>query len=537
MLATDGVVLVGEIKVTSKLLHASKSSEKMYKIDDHLTCAVANIMSDMNILINITRLYINDPGSNYSGWKTAAIGANNQAAQSMLKQDYTEDLCREEVVNLALKFLSKTVDSTSLTSDKLELSEIFLLPSGEVKYRVCSPKGLTKLLLKSGVNQPTAEPSAKHSASWRDTTFVYLQKRSKTNVVNRSHMSFTHTSGSKSYHSRWLEMGGFVLCRLFKKPNVNITTSNAEEMDSSGFSPALTRSSPDVTVNGTEALEEFTASLCREISTSYLHEETPSLHDIDNKSSAKSVGTPTCSNITAEICYCMDNFSFDDSSVCFSSKDEDGDREFVAKFLNAILINTEEESPFEFKVQANSTEVELATQVYPIKQEPSLDNIPSIVSVIGDNVDIEALLLQYDDDLFMGTTDFHYPHGFAPQELQPMDSFNENAMFHSSDKSNNVFGLASVSHDLIRLQTTFHSGSTVNIDDRSSNVNGTHNGEDEIFEVGKKTELCNVKKITSKKDMEIASFGSADKGEMAIAIADKCCIATALLTYSSMPYR
>ncbi|KAK8935029.1 hypothetical protein KSP40_PGU016447 [Platanthera guangdongensis] len=97
-------------------------------------------------------------------------------------------------------------------------------------------------------------------------------------------------------------VGGFVLCRLFKKPDENLTTSNAEEMDSSGFSPALTRSLPDVTVNGAEALEEFTASLCREISTSNLHEETPSLHDIDNKSIAKSVGTPTCSNITVDIC-------------------------------------------------------------------------------------------------------------------------------------------------------------------------------------------------------------------------------------------
>ncbi|KAK8965820.1 hypothetical protein KSP40_PGU013394 [Platanthera guangdongensis] len=33
-----------------------------------------------------------------------------------------------------------------------------------------------------------------------------FKKRSKTNAVNRSHMSFTHTSGSKSYHSRLPEM-------------------------------------------------------------------------------------------------------------------------------------------------------------------------------------------------------------------------------------------------------------------------------------------------------------------------------------------
>lgn len=56
ILSSDGVVLVGEKKVTSKLLQTSKSSEKMYKIDDHVSCAVAGIMSDANILINTARL-------------------------------------------------------------------------------------------------------------------------------------------------------------------------------------------------------------------------------------------------------------------------------------------------------------------------------------------------------------------------------------------------------------------------------------------------------------------------------------------------
>ena len=52
ILSKDGVVLVGEKKVTSKLLQTSISSEKMYKIDDHVACAVA----DANILINTARV-------------------------------------------------------------------------------------------------------------------------------------------------------------------------------------------------------------------------------------------------------------------------------------------------------------------------------------------------------------------------------------------------------------------------------------------------------------------------------------------------
>ncbi|KAL9286907.1 putative proteasome subunit alpha type-4-B [Arabidopsis thaliana] len=172
ILAKDGVVLVGEKKVTSKLLQTSSSMEKMYKIDDHVACAVAGIMSDANILINTARvqaqrwdrnhgfqLYTSDPGGNYGGWQAAAVGANNQAAQSILKQDYKDDATREEVVQLAIKVLSKTMDSTSLTAEKLELAELYLTPSKCVKYHVHSPDSLTKLLVKHGVTQPAAETS------------------------------------------------------------------------------------------------------------------------------------------------------------------------------------------------------------------------------------------------------------------------------------------------------------------------------------------------------------------------------------------
>ena len=213
ILSKDGVVLIGE-KVTPKLLQTSTSTEKMYKIDDHVSCAVAGIMSDANILINTARvqaqrytyafqepmpveqlvqslcdtkqgytqfgglrpfgvsflfagwdknfgfqLYMSDPSGNFGGWKVAAIGANSQAAQSMFKQDYKDEITREEAVELALKVLSKTMDSTSLTSDKLELAEVFLLPSGNVKYQVCSPESLSKLFVKLGMTQPAVEAS------------------------------------------------------------------------------------------------------------------------------------------------------------------------------------------------------------------------------------------------------------------------------------------------------------------------------------------------------------------------------------------
>ncbi|KAI5064561.1 hypothetical protein GOP47_0021231 [Adiantum capillus-veneris] len=145
VLAKDGVVLTGEKRVTSKLLAASKSTKKTYKTDDHVACDVVGITVDANILINTARLqaqrytfayeepmpveqlvqslsntkqgytqfgglrpfgvsllfagYDKNFGFQlYGGWKAAAIGANNQAAQSMLKQDHNDDITREEAV-------------------------------------------------------------------------------------------------------------------------------------------------------------------------------------------------------------------------------------------------------------------------------------------------------------------------------------------------------------------------------------------------------------------------------------------------------
>ncbi|PNH07891.1 Proteasome subunit alpha type-4 [Tetrabaena socialis] len=58
LLAKDGVVLIAEKKITSKLLdtHAvGVRREKMYRIDNHIACSVAGITADANILVNICR--------------------------------------------------------------------------------------------------------------------------------------------------------------------------------------------------------------------------------------------------------------------------------------------------------------------------------------------------------------------------------------------------------------------------------------------------------------------------------------------------
>lgn len=64
------------------------------------------------------QLYASDPSGNYSGWKATCIGANNTTAQSLLREDFREEMGFDEAMGLALKVLSKTMDSTSLDSEK-----------------------------------------------------------------------------------------------------------------------------------------------------------------------------------------------------------------------------------------------------------------------------------------------------------------------------------------------------------------------------------------------------------------------------------
>jgi 20S proteasome subunit alpha 3 len=202
ILATDGIVLAAEKKVTSKLLEQTHSSEKIYVLNDNMAAAVAGITSDANILINNARLaaqrhfvtygepipceqlaqnicdlkqgytqygglrpfgvsflyagwdshygfqlYHSDPSGNYFGWKAHCIGANNAAAQSMLKQEYKEEMVLTDVVALAMKVLGKTMESTTLTPDKLEVATMTLHPTtGAVQFHMLSAQEIDVLI-------------------------------------------------------------------------------------------------------------------------------------------------------------------------------------------------------------------------------------------------------------------------------------------------------------------------------------------------------------------------------------------------------
>jgi len=210
--ATDGIVLAAEKKVPTKLLEPSISSEKMYKIDDHIACAVAGITADANILINNARvssqrynyayqeaipveylvqqvcdlkqgytqyggqrpfgvaflyagwdhhygfqLYQSDPSGNYGGWQAYAIGQNNASAQSILKADWKPEFKIRDAVKLAVKVLSKTMDSTSLSAEKLDLSTLTRDARGRIIWAEVSDKELEVLLKENAIENPPSE--------------------------------------------------------------------------------------------------------------------------------------------------------------------------------------------------------------------------------------------------------------------------------------------------------------------------------------------------------------------------------------------
>ncbi|KAG9510229.1 Proteasome subunit alpha type-4, partial [Fragariocoptes setiger] len=179
ILAKDGIVLAAERRNPNKLLDEVFSSEKIYKLHDDMACSVSGITSDANVLTNELRLmaqryllinghsipcerlvswlcdikqgytqyggrrpfgvsilymgwddkhgyqlYQSDPSGNYGGWRATCIGNNSAAAVSILKQEYKDEIMLASALDLAIKVLSKTLDTTKLTPDKVEIATL-----------------------------------------------------------------------------------------------------------------------------------------------------------------------------------------------------------------------------------------------------------------------------------------------------------------------------------------------------------------------------------------------------------------------------
>ena len=216
ILANDGILLAAERKSTNKLLDEVFHSEKIYTINDNTACTVAGLTSDANLLTQELRLigqryyyskqelmpveqlvsqlcdikqaytqyggkrpfgvsllymgwdkhwgyqlYQSDPSGNYSGWKATCIGNNSSAAVSILKQEYKEgEMSLDGALDLSMKVLSKTLDMTKLTSDKIEVATLKRV-DGKTKIHVLTTDEMNALIAKFEAEEKKAEEAKK----------------------------------------------------------------------------------------------------------------------------------------------------------------------------------------------------------------------------------------------------------------------------------------------------------------------------------------------------------------------------------------
>lgn len=105
---------------------------------------------------------------NYSGWKATCIGNNSSAAVSQLNQEYKiGEMTLKGALDLAIKVLSKTLDMTKLTPDKIEIACLRRTDNGQTKIDILKAPEMEKLIKKFEETEKAAEEakSAKDSQS------------------------------------------------------------------------------------------------------------------------------------------------------------------------------------------------------------------------------------------------------------------------------------------------------------------------------------------------------------------------------------
>lgn len=126
------------------------------------------------------QLYHSDPSGNYSGWKATCIGANNGTAQSLLKQEYKDDIEVKDAIGLVLRTMSKTMDSTTLNSEKrmflcficlfhvittlfpVEFAVLTLDPATkQPRAKIYRPAEIDALLLSEGITKKSEDTEMK----------------------------------------------------------------------------------------------------------------------------------------------------------------------------------------------------------------------------------------------------------------------------------------------------------------------------------------------------------------------------------------
>lgn len=202
------MVLAAEKKETSKLFVPLRESGKLYKMDEHVMCAVSGIVADANYLVDCGRLvaqqhlysmrtpiyveevvkdianrkhlttqfgsgrpfgvslmyagfdkvrgyqlYCSDPSGNYASWNAHATGKNSVNTISTLKDEYKKEMNLREAVTLAVKSLAKAMDTVKPQPDKFEIGVVTRDEHGNVVQRAVEGAELEQILAEAKIDE------------------------------------------------------------------------------------------------------------------------------------------------------------------------------------------------------------------------------------------------------------------------------------------------------------------------------------------------------------------------------------------------
>ncbi len=75
-----------------------------------------------------------------------SLGQNNQAGKSILKTDYSVNNTIDNNLKLGVKILLKTMDSTTPSPDRIELSSMTKSADGSITHRILSEDEVAALI-------------------------------------------------------------------------------------------------------------------------------------------------------------------------------------------------------------------------------------------------------------------------------------------------------------------------------------------------------------------------------------------------------
>ncbi|KRF97527.1 uncharacterized protein Dwil_GK28212 [Drosophila willistoni] len=205
IVATNGIVLATECRNANKLQDTTvMPSERMYRINENMICAVTGTQSDATVLISELRLmslryqliynevipceqivtqlsdikqaytqyggkrpfgvsflymgwdamygnqlYQSDPSGNFSGWRATCIGTNFNMAMAMLREELADEkqITLKQAMDLAIKVLDKAMCITKISSSTVEMATLQRIDNATV-FSVLDNYEVDKLIKK-----------------------------------------------------------------------------------------------------------------------------------------------------------------------------------------------------------------------------------------------------------------------------------------------------------------------------------------------------------------------------------------------------